>query len=518
MKRTILQIGLYETAEGLYLAHPNKELKEENPRESIYVPEGWESDEWRYIGVDASSDSIEFVKQKYGEGKDWEWVLAGVGDEVYSDGFTCSLKDLLSRLGITGLDILAMDVEGHEFDIFRTYDFSIRPKCVFVEYHDTDILYDERFGNDLSVCHTLEKRQELTDIMSSHEYRVVDTCSTEKHLFFVDKWADDFHRLSKSELFERLGENNIDLPPQIQGGKCCIVFPCFCSDGLDRWDNIGLWNIKSFFKNTNIRDIGWDIFLYVDDFVRDLDSVQMLDDLGYVKCFQTIPSDVLVDGYRRTGQMVYPVIDSQFNKYDYVFVFDADLFISRVGNAPVFDLNNIISDYRGYSLLSAGLYKSDFWDNMRYLYCYREYLDESANISDETRYNYWSKSIKKLTGVSIERNSPIEHVVLSGGVHRFCPDTITDEFKEFIREAEPILGNNESVLIAWHLKTGYLPKSILREDGCPPMRGWLSHSCDISLDEFRLSNPVYLSHIYTDIYEKDFDQWESIIRSDVVGF
>ena len=196
--RTMLQIGLGKTSEGLYLAHPDSDrVMRENM--NVYgpgyedlqppIPKHWKQDLWRCIGVDPDRWSIGYMTGRYGESDRWQWIHASVHTHTVEDSEdppVYSLRDLLSHLGIKEhLDVMTMSTSGHEFHVFRSYDFSIRPKCMFIAYHD------QRFLGDPDRCHTPEKRQELIDIIDPHGYKVLESGCTDKHLFFVDQHIDE---------------------------------------------------------------------------------------------------------------------------------------------------------------------------------------------------------------------------------------------------------------------------------------------------------------------------------------
>ena len=208
--RTMLQIGLGPTAEGLYLAHPDRDrVKHENSKEvhgrewslEISVPKGWRSDEWQYFGVDSDRYYIGYHDGKYGQGEKWQWILAYVSNQTYHRmdihplthdiyhpphiSSMISLKDLLFCLGITKLDIFAGNLNCEEFSVFEAYDFSVRPKCLFIKFHDKSYLHDT------ARCHSPEARQALIDIISPHDYKVLGSGCTDKHLFFVDEHIDE---------------------------------------------------------------------------------------------------------------------------------------------------------------------------------------------------------------------------------------------------------------------------------------------------------------------------------------
>lgn len=145
-----VQIGLHLTAEFLYLAHGNwRELMGEQvemKRLPMSMVEGFQS--WRYYGVDSDVASIGKMLEKYGNVSNSNWVHAAVG--MHSDqlmklsshiagghflGFACSLQRLFGMLNLRQVDVLNIDVEGYEIQIFEDYDWVIKPRYISVEVH-----------------------------------------------------------------------------------------------------------------------------------------------------------------------------------------------------------------------------------------------------------------------------------------------------------------------------------------------------------------------------------------------
>ena len=145
-----VQIGLHSTAEYLYLAKPNwlTIMKEqvELKRLPTSLTDGIQS--WRYYGVDCDVGSIVKMMEKYGNVTSASWVQAAVGlptDQLmklrsyfvrgHFLGFACSLQRLFRMLNLQQVDVLNIDVEGYEIQIFENYDWVIKPRYVSVEVH-----------------------------------------------------------------------------------------------------------------------------------------------------------------------------------------------------------------------------------------------------------------------------------------------------------------------------------------------------------------------------------------------
>ena len=277
---------------------------------------------------------------------------------------------------------------------------------------------------------------------------------------------------------DRLPEFDKVIPRQVSGGDICVVLPLYkAGNSIDaRWAKSSLWNIHSFLVNTNLRDLGWDIFVYIDEHVAvDAECMRLLKpaiDAGYVKRFgfETLSTTILSEKAYRLGQCIYPVLDRQFDEYDYVFIWDLDMFCCRVENREKFDLNRLIPDHQEYSLSYFYLLEhADFYKTgKRHLWKYKHYLWEGDSVGeDKEKHLYWTSLMSDCIGKKIDPYGKRILPDLDSGIHRFCPDTITDEFKDFIRYSDPILGDDEGVLVGWALKSGMIFKGIFEE--LPPM-------------------------------------------------
>lgn len=49
-----------------------------------------------------------------------------------------TLSSYIKRMGITSIDMLKVDTEGHEMDIFESYDWSVKPTFMKVEHQHID--------------------------------------------------------------------------------------------------------------------------------------------------------------------------------------------------------------------------------------------------------------------------------------------------------------------------------------------------------------------------------------------
>ena len=163
---TVMQIGIGGVAEYMYLLVPNwQQNMHENVAPLLHVPEQFEKDDnWVYIGIDCDISSIYYMLAKY-QMPNAYWISAFVtneeeglqflsSDAVHHDLFVehspfnwnssersfyytpkKSLSQIVQDLGITKLDVLVIDIEGHEVSIFENYDWRVRPTFIAVEFH-----------------------------------------------------------------------------------------------------------------------------------------------------------------------------------------------------------------------------------------------------------------------------------------------------------------------------------------------------------------------------------------------
>ena len=182
-----VQIGIDKTAEYIFLTESDWKLKLHNADDEWQLDPNIFSDisRWNYHGVDANPHSIACaaVQYRYLERLDLnnvKWICTSIGsmESMYSVGeygfnqpiYTPSIT--LSRLfALLGLDynfeLLALDIEGMEYEIFKDYDWKIKPKVIKVEMH-----------------HPLERSSErhaLVRLFESHGYRLIDRITTDYH-------------------------------------------------------------------------------------------------------------------------------------------------------------------------------------------------------------------------------------------------------------------------------------------------------------------------------------------------
>ena len=163
-----VQIGLAEHCELEHLATSNREWKRfvdevhagENHIESIHhndsthfvlpknVIRALANDRWVVYGVDADLKSIELVAaqtvdmenvhiwDRFVSSPDNEVVYLILNGEVSSNKVTLYelLKDIETEAAAS-IDLLFVDIDTGEYDVFMNYDFLIKPKVIHIEAH-----------------------------------------------------------------------------------------------------------------------------------------------------------------------------------------------------------------------------------------------------------------------------------------------------------------------------------------------------------------------------------------------
>lgn len=157
--KTLVQIGIERQAEFIYVTQPNWErLKAINPAgwEYPFIPEElWDDNVWMYYGVDMADWIIEDIQPTY-HTEHAKFITACLweqsGISLKMDGYrvdrytentiaekeliSTSLSDLFKKTGLP--DVLVVDIEGAELEVFRGYDFTHKPEFIVVETHTHD--------------------------------------------------------------------------------------------------------------------------------------------------------------------------------------------------------------------------------------------------------------------------------------------------------------------------------------------------------------------------------------------
>ena len=148
-----VQLGINVDAEYLYLAQPN--WRELMPQQDTVkqLPDIFKGDMWHYTGVDSDVVCIaeHLADNKHSLNVDWvcaciaaEHTHKHVNSWFLSRGFgvgVITLEMLLTNIPNVqerGISVLAMDIEGYEYEILRSYNWSIKPKFIAVEAHTRD--------------------------------------------------------------------------------------------------------------------------------------------------------------------------------------------------------------------------------------------------------------------------------------------------------------------------------------------------------------------------------------------
>ena len=162
--RNCVQIGLGKSAEYYYLTADNWRETMKDP--SLYPGFNWEqimetsdpnwrgcislkhlpqemcnledSRSWTYFGVDCIPEFVEWFRDSYPSNSNTKWLCSQVSSKfpVLKNRNSITLKQLFRKCHIDNIDVLAVDIERHEYDIFYEYDWNIKPKYITIEAHD----------------------------------------------------------------------------------------------------------------------------------------------------------------------------------------------------------------------------------------------------------------------------------------------------------------------------------------------------------------------------------------------
>ena len=75
---------------------------------------------------------------------DFLWHFRSYGHEIFVPKI--QLNTLFEHFGLESVDILMMDIEGTEFEVFEKYDWKIKPRQIYIEAHE---LHDGDDKNEL---------------------------------------------------------------------------------------------------------------------------------------------------------------------------------------------------------------------------------------------------------------------------------------------------------------------------------------------------------------------------------
>ena len=162
--KTCVQVGLWQSAEYIFLAAGKlPKLYRENPTnsevllfpgEAMLYPEEYHDGEWQYFGIDCDPASVVLMSNKYDLiTGNIDWVCAKIIPKgmklvegyanwashstvkIYELGI--NLSTLFQELNLDAVDLLVVDIEGAEYEIFDEFDFEIKPKFIILEIHPT---------------------------------------------------------------------------------------------------------------------------------------------------------------------------------------------------------------------------------------------------------------------------------------------------------------------------------------------------------------------------------------------
>ena len=148
-----LQIGIQKFAEYTYLVGHQDSRDDKIWKPPDLLP----SDKWNYYGVDGDPSCILDWNSKCIPNTKWINVFLDTQSGIinvnsipdslnfYSEEFRnlfvgkLTLSQLISSLEIKTLEILVMDIEGLELEVFSEYNWNLRPKYLIVETHTENI-------------------------------------------------------------------------------------------------------------------------------------------------------------------------------------------------------------------------------------------------------------------------------------------------------------------------------------------------------------------------------------------
>lgn len=162
--RNVIQIGLYKSAEWTFLTseHWVQLMLKEQPRH-YHLPDFFTEnpEPFRYFGIDSSPSAISYVTERFTDrrnnvfflvcGVAGEFNIHNYANEKYHDNMgwyewykECQytlfafmpLQFIIENIGIEDLSILAIDVGGHEDEMFGNIaNWKIKPELITVEVY-----------------------------------------------------------------------------------------------------------------------------------------------------------------------------------------------------------------------------------------------------------------------------------------------------------------------------------------------------------------------------------------------
>lgn len=185
-----IQIGLFKTAEFSYLGH--KDWRERIPVDPLKcVPETVQSSigQWRYFGVDACPRAVSRLAQDFYtipnaalihacvKGTPNRLTKIGLFREAphFVKSFSITLDMLVDALEIDRLDVLAIDIEGNEYEVLQGYSFRLRPRFLTVESHEPQFHWENRLAHYIKSLGYKLINEQMTNHGNTIEYQFLDS-------------------------------------------------------------------------------------------------------------------------------------------------------------------------------------------------------------------------------------------------------------------------------------------------------------------------------------------------------
>ena len=202
----------------------------------------------------------------------------------------------------------------------------------------------------------------------------------------------------------------------------------------------------------------------------------------------------------RISKAIYAFDNPEISGYDQVIIWDCDLFVCRDKKYDRLDIHTLLSENpTTLDLL--------WWDSKYNLFTYKQkywWWDKFGKLSDVTcNYEKMEKQMNSLLPSDKQLNEYSLYPALCGGIKRFSPKRLSQEFIEFALKAEPIIADEENIFHLWHHKTGEQFGIITK----PPF-AWTAQE----LLTFR-DKGIYLSHVYEG--SEDPKGWDSYLHADI---
>jgi len=191
-----IQIGLYTKAEYFFVTDADYTLSSRKLPEAITAP----YTQWRYYGIDQDCGSIAFMIGKYDDIENAMWIQAAINRDSRLKKITSwkvrgrrkfymkstTLETLFSDLNLPRIDVLAMDIEGDEREVFENYPWTIYPRFMNIEVHKT--------GNKYTLD---DNKTFIRNLMEQHGY--VTLASFDTNIRQGNNHTHEFHFI-KNEL------------------------------------------------------------------------------------------------------------------------------------------------------------------------------------------------------------------------------------------------------------------------------------------------------------------------------